>query len=149
MDGKLFDTVDEIGSTKDKAVIVAKLHILETLMCEFLGVNQEDLQEVDVFSFVKENVKEDITEEEIKFCESILEGLILNVDNNTKLLDKHNKPSMIALVAYSCEEDIDLDTWIVDYFNQHNKFLRNQKENFTYMIKNLNEYFDTEGRKSA
>ena len=118
-------------------------------MYEYLDINKEDLQEVNVFEFVKENVKEDVTEEEIKFCECILDGLLLNVNNNTKLLDKQNKPSLIGLVAYSCEEDIDLDDWIVDYFNNHKEFKRNQKENYTYMMKDLTEYLNTERRKSA
>ena len=148
VDGKLFDTVDETGSTKDKAIILAKLHILETLMCEFLGVNQEDLQEVDVLEFVKENVKENITEEEIDFCNCILDELTLNVNNNTKLLDKHNRPSLIALVAYACEEDLDLDNWIIEFFATNVTYQLNQKENYTYMKEHLNSFMK-KGRKTA
>ena len=138
VDGQLFDTVDQSGSTKDKAIILAKLHILETLMCEFLDINQENLQEVDVFEFVKENVKENITEEEIDFYNYILDGLTLNVNNNTKLLDKHNRPSLIALVAYACEEDLDLDNWIIEFFATNVTYKLNQKENYTYMKEHLN-----------
>lgn len=53
VDGKQFDRVDDTGSTKDKANIVAKLHILETLMNEFLHINKEDLDEVNVLDFIK------------------------------------------------------------------------------------------------
>jgi hypothetical protein len=148
VDGQLFDTVDQSGSTKDKAIILAKLHILETLMCGFLDINQENLQEVDVFEFVKENVKEDITEEEIDFCNCILDELTLNVNNNTKLLDKHNRPSLIALVAYACEEDLDLDNWIIEFFSTNVTYKLNQKENYTYMKEHLNSFMN-EGRKSA
>lgn len=147
VDGQLFDTVDQSGSTKDKAIILAKLHILETLMCEFLDINQKNLQEVDVFEFVKENVKEDITEEEIDFCNCILDELTLNVNNNTKLLDKHNRPSLIALVAYACEEDLDLDNWIIEFFATNVTYQLNQKENYTYMKEHLNSFM-SEGRKS-
>ena len=42
VDGKLFDTVDETGSTKDKSVIADKLHILETLMNEFLYIVENE-----------------------------------------------------------------------------------------------------------
>lgn len=148
VDGQLFDTVDQSGSTKDKAIILAKLHILETLMCEFLDINQKNLQEVDILEFVKENVKEDITEEEIDFCNCILDELTLNVNNNTKLLDKHNRPSLIALVAYACEEDLDLDNWIVEFFSTNVTYKLNQKENYTYMKEHLNSFMN-EGRKSA
>ena len=148
VDGQLFDTVDQSGSTKDKAIILAKLHILETLMCEFLDINQKNLQEVDVFEFVKENVKEDVTEEEIDFCNCILDELTLNVNNNTKLLDKHNRPSLIGLVAYACEEDLDLDNWIIEFFATNVTYKLNQKENYIYMKEHLNSFMN-EGRKTA
>lgn len=145
---ELFDKADEGVSNKDKAVIIKKLHILETLMCEFLGISQKDLQEVDILEFVKENVKEDITEEEIDFCNCILDELTLNVNNDTKLLDKHNRPSLIALVAYACEEDLDLDNWIIEFFATNVTYKLNQKENYTYMKEHLNSFMN-EGRKSA
>ena len=65
VDDKLFDTVDKEGSTKDKKVILEKLHILETLMFEFLHINEEDTEEVDTVEFVKENV-EDTTDEDVE-----------------------------------------------------------------------------------
>ena len=145
--GKTFDEMNEV-STKKKNCIIEKLQLLEEFMCEFLGANQEDLQEVDVFEFVKENVKEDITEEEIDFCNCILDELTLNVNNDTKLLDKHNRPSLIGLVAYACEEDLDLDNWIIEFFATNVTYKLNQKENYKYMKEHLN-VFMSEGRKSA
>ena len=140
IDGKLFDTADEVGSTKDKSVIVDKLHILETLMNEFLHINEEDLEEVDILDFIKENIKSDATEEDVEFYSDILYDLTLDVDNNTKLLDKHNRPSLIALVGYACENDKDLDEWIVDYFATHTKYELNQKNNFLHMKNDLLAY---------
>ena len=66
VDGKMFDTVDQTGSTKDKAVILDKLHILETLMNDFLHINKEDLEEVDVLDFVRDNVKPDADLEDLR-----------------------------------------------------------------------------------
>lgn len=137
VDGKLFDTVDENGSTKDKAVIVAKLHILETLLHEFLLINKEDLEEVDIFEFVKENVNPWVTEEDIEFYSNILDDLTIEVDNNTKLLDEHNRPSLIALVGYACENDIDLDEWIKQWFSANAMYALNQKRNFELMVQSL------------
>ena len=139
VDGKLFDTADETGSTKDKSVIVDKLHILETLMREFLHINKEDLEEVDVVDFVKENVNPDTTNEDVELYSEILDDITLEVDNDTKLLDKHNRPSLVALVGYACQNDIDdkLVEWIKDFFVKNLTYKLNQKENFTYMKNSL------------
>lgn len=134
VDGKLFDTVDETGSTKDKAIINAKLHILGTLMNSFLNINKEDLEEVDTLEFIKENVKSDATEEDVEFYSEMLDDLTLEVDNDTKLLDKHNRPSLVALVGYACQNDIDLDKWLVDYFNKNTTYILNQVVNYNTMV---------------
>ena len=140
VDGKLFDSVDDVGSTKDKAIIVSKLHILEILMNEFLHINEEDLKEVSSLEFIRENISPDITEKDIEQYEEVLEVLTLNVDNTSKLIDKHNRSSLVAMVAYSFENDIDLDDWIVDYFKRNNTYIRNQKENFLHMEEDLKKY---------
>ena len=140
VDGKQFDRVDDTGSTKDKANIVAKLHILETLLNEFLHINKEDLEEVDAFEFIKENVNSDVLQEDIDFYNDILNDLTLNVDNNTQLLEEHNIPSLLAIVAYSCKEDINIDDWFVDFFGKNNTYIRNQKENYLKMKTSLEDY---------
>lgn len=140
VEGKFFDTVDETGSTKDKSIIISKLHILETLMNEFLHINEEDFVEVDIFEFIKNNVKEDVTQDDIDFYNALLDDLTLNVVNDTKLLEKHNIPSLIGIVAYACENDKDLDEWIVDYFATHTKYELNQKNNFLHMKNDLLAY---------
>ena len=140
IDGEIFDEVDKAGSNKDKAIILKKLHILEELMYDFLHINKEDLDEINTLDFIKENVKSDATEEDVEFYSDILDDLTLEVDNNTKLLDKHNKPSLIALVGYACENDKDLDGWIVDYFVTRTKYELNQKNNFLHMKEDLLTY---------
>lgn len=149
VDGKLFDKADESGSTKDKSVIVAKLHILEMLMYEFLHINKEDFEPIEVLEFVKENVNSDITEDDTEQYEEVLDDLTLGVDNSSKLMDKHNRPSLVAIVAYSFENDIDLDDWIVDYFKRNSTYIRNQKENLLHMVKDLNKYTTNKMQMSA
>lgn len=142
VDGKLFDRVDDTGSTKDKANIVAKLHIIETLMNEFFNIKEvEETEEINVLDFVKENVKADATDEDIELYEDILSDLTLEVDNNTKLLDKNNLPSLIGLVGYAIEKDIDslLTQWIVNFFAQHFTYNANQKENLSYMCNSIDQ----------
>ena len=139
VDGKLFDTVDQTGSTKDKAIINAKLHILEILMNEFLHIKEEDLKEVNILDFVRENVNSDLTKEDVEFYSDMLDDLTVEVDNNTKLLDKHNRPSLIALVGYACENECDdlLNEWIKRWFATNTVYILNQKQNFETMKKNL------------
>ena len=139
VDGKQFDRVDDTGSTKDKANIVTKLHILETLMNEFLHINKEDLNEVSVLDFVKENVNPDVTDEDVEFYSEILDDITLEVDNDTKLLDEHNRPSLIALVGYACQNEIDdkLVEWIKSFFVNNTMYILNQKENFIHMKNSL------------
>lgn len=142
VDGKLFDTIDSGAGTKDKSVIIAKLHILETLMNEFLGINSEDLEEIDVLEFVKENVNPETTEDDVDFYSSLLYDLTAEVDNNTRLLDRRNRPSLIALVGYACEKDTDLEEWIVDFFNHNKTYDLNQAKNYTYMKEDLLAFID-------
>lgn len=141
VDGKLFDTVDETGSTKDKAIILAKLHILETLMNEFLLIKREDLEEVNILDFVKENVNPDVTEEDIEFYSDMLDDLTLEVDNNTKLLDERNRPSLIALVGHACIDECDdvLDEWIKEWFATNTTYILNQRDNFLHMFNYFND----------
>lgn len=139
VDGKLFDTVDQSGSTKDKSIVLAKLHILETLLNDFLHIDNEDLEEVNILDFIRENVNPDVTEEDIEFYSDMLDDLTVEVDNNTKLLDKHNRPSLIALVGYACENECDdlLNEWIKRWFATNTVYILNQKQNFETMKKNL------------
>ena len=144
IDDKLFYTVDEKGSTKDKSVIVDKLHILETLMKEFLHI--EEVEEVkDILKFVKKNVNSYITEEDIELYSDILDGLTLEVDNNTKLLNEDNRPSLLALVGYACKNDIDLDDWIKQWFISNTTYLLDQRKNYEIMKDNLSKYIYTKG----
>ena len=144
VDGKTFDTADEKGSTKDKSVIVDKLHILETLMKEFLHI--EEVEEVkDILKFVKKNVNPYITEEDIELYSDILDGLTLEVDNNTKLLNEDNRPSLLALVGYACKNDIDLDDWIKQWFISNTTYLLDQRKNYEIMKDNLSKYMYAKG----
>lgn len=137
IDGKLFDTADKNASNKDKSVIITKLHILETLMYDFFHINSEDLEVVNTLDFIKENVKADATEEDVELYSDMLDDLTIEVDNNTKLLNERNRPSLIALVGYACENDIDLDEWIKQWFATNTIYILNQKDNFNAMISNL------------
>lgn len=126
-------------STKDKIVVVDKINMVENLMNEFLHINKEDLDYVSVLDFVKENVNPDTTNEDVELYSEILDDITLEVDNDTKLLDEHNRPSLVALVGYACQNDIDdkLVEWIKSFFVNNAMYILNQRENFAYMKKSL------------
>ena len=48
----------------------------------------------------------------------------------------NNRPSLIALVGYACENDIDdrLTEWIKGFFTTNATYKLNQKENYIYML---------------
>ena len=144
VDGKQFDRVDDAGSTKDKANIIAKLHILETLMNEFLHIEKtenDEFEESSVLDFVKNNVNPDTTEEDIEEYEEFYEDdLKIEVDNSSKLLEESNIKSMLALIAYVMNSNIKLNAfkkWLVDFFAQNNTYKTNQTENYIYMRDSL------------
>lgn len=142
VDGKLFDKVDEVGSTKDKSVILSKLHILETLMYEFLNIKKEYLKEIDVLEFVKENVNSEINNDDIELYNDCLDSMTVELDQNNRLLNKQNKPSLLAVVAYACDEDKDyyMEEWFEKFANNHNTYIVNQKENFEMMKDSFENY---------
>lgn len=146
----LFDQIDKDKGTKDKSVIAAKLDMLMSLMYEFLGVRKEDvIVSGSVLDFVRETVNNNITQDDIDLYDDCLNDLTLNVDNNTKLLDKHNHLSLIAVIAYACEKDIDVDEWFVKYFDKNNNYIKNQRENYLHMIGDLTRFINMNEKMTA
>lgn len=141
-------------NTKDKSTVVDKIESVYALLLSYLHINIEETQseetenildtvennEVSTLDFIKENVSEDTTEEDLQCYEEVLDDLTLEVDNNTPLLDEQNIKSLLALVAYSFQNDIDLDKWLPDYFNRVHTYNRNSKENYLLMIHDLNKF---------
>ena len=141
VDGKLFYTADEKGSTKDKSVIVDKLHILETLMKEFLHI--EETEHVTLESFISEMVDMpvEIIKEEMDCYEETLDGLEDNtIRDGSKLLDTANRLSLLAMVAYSYKNDVDLDDWLEDYAAKNNMYYPDQRKNYLHMLNSLTTF---------
>ena len=136
-------------STKDKNVVIGKMNHLERLMYEFLGVNKDSIVVSDVLAFVRENVSQDTTQDDIELYEDCLNDLTLNVNNNTKLLDKQNHPSLVTIVAYACEKDIYMDEWFIDFFDRNSNYIRSQQENYLHMKADLDKFVARNDKKSA
>lgn len=135
VDNKRFYEIDKEKGTKDKSVIVTKLHILESLMLEFLHIAQEDAEEVDYVSFVKENVGSDVTTEDIELFEMVANEKSGGIESlDSWVLSDHNRAPFVALVGYAMREDQDdvLDEWLPLY-EKTGALLLNQKESFLHM----------------
>lgn len=141
VDGKQFDRVDDTGSTKDKANIIAKLHILETLMNEFLHI--EETENVTPESFVAKMVDMPVetVKDEMECYEETLDGLENNsIRDGSKLLDIANRLSLLAMVAYSYKNDVDLDDWLEDYASKNNTYYMDQSKNYSHMVDDFKQY---------
>lgn len=141
VDGKQFDRVDDTGSTKDKANIVAKLHILETLMNEFLHIKKEDTEEIDYKEFLKANVEDVIDENDIEMIQIAANEASEELDENSWMLSEQNYPSYLAIVGIAFREDEEdkLKEWLPIYIS-NNQFIRNQQKAFLHMKESFETY---------
>lgn len=149
IDGKLFDKADENGSTKDKSVIIDKLHILETLMYEFLHIDKGNTEEIDEESFIADVVEIDKSEvhKNIDIYNEDLNGnsSLMGLKNNcirdgSKLLDSQNNLSLLAMVAYSYKIGQDLDKWLTEYASKNSTYFADQRKNYLHMVTDFEEY---------
>ena len=139
--GKLFDKVDEVGSTKDKRVIEDKLHILESLMKEYLHI--EDAKPLSDVEFISQNVDIPIADviEDIQLYMDTLDELEEDhIRVGSKLLHNENRQSMLAIVAYAYKNDIDLEEWIEEYASNNNTYFVDQKKNYLHMVEDVTVY---------
>ena len=139
--GKLFDKVDEVGSTKDKRVIEDKLHILESLMKEYLHI--EDAKPLSDVEFISQNVDIPIADviEDIQLYMDTLDELEEDhIRVGSKLLHNENRQSMLAIVAYAYKNDIDLEEWMEEYDSNNNPYFVDQKKNYLHMVEDVTAY---------
>ena len=146
VNGKFFGEIGKERSTKDKTVIVEKLDLLETLMREYLDIPKPDTEpEMDsesLLSFVRENVSPFVTMEDISQYSEVLDCLAEQSGYDGKLMETENKISMIAVISYAFENDIDLDDWFADYCSRNDDYIVDQTENFERMTADLKQYLD-------
>lgn len=146
VNGKIFGEIDKDRSTKDKTVITEKLDLLETLMLEYLGIckaeskPEPEIDSEEVFEFVRANVVPFVTMEDVEQYAEVLDSLMKKSNCNRKLLEAENRPSLIAIVAYSFHADIDLDDWIADYCSRNSDYIPDQKENYIHMKEDLQQF---------
>jgi hypothetical protein len=132
--------VEENGSTKDKAVVIKKIHILEELLHEFLLVEKEDLEKVDYKEFLKVNV-EDIIDEDVVDIQISANDISEELDENSWMLSEQNYPAYLAIVglAFRKEKEEELRRWLPIY-EKNNQFVLNQQKAFLHMKESFETY---------
>lgn len=142
--GLLFDDIKQSSSTKAKQVIMDKMDLIENLMSEFLHKGEEGSYYNNVEKFISENLNIDVNEfsNDLEDYNDTLDKLLDNtVKIESKLLDKQNRLSLLAMMIYSYKEDKDLDKWMADYANRNNTYFADQKKNFLHMKNDFEQYY--------
>ena len=150
--------------TKKKTTITGKIDLLVKLMNEYLhitedtSVNNEETyisssnndsdDEIDPLQFIKDNVSERVSEEDIDDYYTLMDDFktLRGVNSESSLFDYHNELAFLGMIAYSFKFDKDLDDWLVNYTNRNITYSTNQTENLENMIADFKTY---EEKKSA
>lgn len=140
------DTTDFVKNTyksrqsRDKSVIVGKIDGLYGLLCEFLHINKEDVEEINYKEFVKANV-EDIIDSDIEEIQMVANNVSEEVDEDSWMISEQNYPSYLAIVgvAFRKEEEDKLKEWLPIYVKA-NQFIRNQQKAFLHMKESFEMY---------
>lgn len=121
-------------------------------MNEFLRSDSEEFDSDNVEKFIAENLNMDVDEfkDDLEDYNDTLDKLLDNrVKDGSKLLDKQNRLSLLAMMIYSYKEDKDLDKWMEDYASKNNTYFVDQKKNFLHMKKDLEVFCMKNNRESA
>jgi len=137
--------VEKGASTKDKMIILKKVSTLENMMCAFLDIPiiriDEDITS-SILEFVHEHVTSSATLEDIEQYTEVLQAFVREI-GQSKLWENENMPSLISIVAWSFEHDIDLDDWIVDYCSRTDSYFENQVRNYKSMCEDLKQFIQS------
>lgn len=153
-----FAELNANSSSKDRGLLTDKYYILEKLMDEFLHTEETSVDEENDYveiiqeesdevvsdeQFIADCVKMDVAEiqEDMDFYEQSLDDLLEVVENeDSKLLNEENRPSLLAMIVYSYKEDVDLEDWMKEYSENNNTYFIDKRKNFLHMLSNLKNF---------
>lgn len=144
-----FDDVNANRATKDKAVIMRKLTVLEKLMLDFLHREAsgcvEEREAVSPQRFISDHTGMAIEEvtEDFEFYNQMLDELaIRTIKDGSPLLNPDNRLSLLAIVAYSLGNDIDLEKWLSEYARENRTYFKDPQKNYLHMKKDLERFLN-------
>ena len=128
--------------TKKKTTITGKIELLVKLMKEFLHIeNEEENLSTEEFISKVVDVPVETVNEEIDVYEEDLKGLKnVSIRDGSKLLEVANNLSLLAMVAYSYKNDVDLDDWLEEYAKNNNTYFMDQRKNYLHMVNDFKQY---------
>ena len=156
------DSVEEITDENEPETIEDDLFDTETVeeshekpiiaeVTEYSAIGNVEIEHVEgevvdstintdmksALNFVQKYVDESISELDVQDYEEYLDTITLDIDNSSKLLDAANHDSIIGIIAYAYQNDVDCDDWFKDYFNRNNTYDVDQKKNYLNMRNDL------------
>ena len=151
LEGEDWNSIDTDRHTKDKSLIIKKIEYLTYLMNDFLHIgtkNEPDSSNtiIENESFIADVLNMDLEKvvEEMEVYDETLDGLTeKTIRIGSKLLDIENRKSLLAMVAYSYERDVDLDEWMTNYAEKNNMYFPDQRKNFLHMKSEFIKYIET------
>ena len=165
-----FDDLDAMRNTKDKTVIKRKLCLLEKLMLDYFDIENIEIEDAqtkedgdsndivvdseeetitsNTIEFLKQNVNSNIEEDDIEFYEESLDDYLVEIPQDSKILEPANTKSMIAICAYSYDVDEDLGEWLVDYVKRNDSYVLDQKQNFLHMKDDFDKFFGINSKEN-
>ena len=114
-------------------------------MRDFLHIEEVEKEnhEAAPEQFIAENVGLNIesVRNDMDFYNQMLDDLEdRTIKDGSKLLNPDNRLSLLALVAYSIEMEIDLDDWMLEYARDNNTYFMDQRKNFLHMKQDFEKY---------
>lgn len=67
----------------------------------------------------------------------------------SKLLDVANRKSLLAMLVYAYERDVNLEQWLEHYASKNNMYFPDQRKNFLHMKKDFVNYIETKEIESV
>lgn len=132
----LFDT-EEVETSTEKPIIESVTEYSAIGNTEIEHVSGEVVSTKADLEFVQDCVNKSISELDLQDYEEYLDTITLDVDNSSKLLDIDNHNSIIGVIAYAYQNDVDCDDWFVDYFKRVDTYDVDQKKNYLHMRNDL------------
>lgn len=110
-------------------------------MSKFFNLS-EKRQDVGI-SFIMKEFDMDIDEfnRDISFYNDTLDDLTSKtIKDGSKLLEKQNRLSLLAMVIYSFKNEIDLDDWLTKYAECNNAYNTDQFKNYLHMKQDFEQF---------